>query len=207
MKDFYEFYEDKEHEQPLEEEVFTSIITGMIGVPLALALAWSASWVTKKYIGFTRKLFLGIVNNIKAVGDVFRKDKKEAKEKVEKTINTIEKKPEVKKASREVEKIHDKYSKELDTIYSAIDDKEIEKARKIFFDMPENKRENPEVKLAITQHILEVYEEPPIYVVSPGNDTFQAIKKILGQKIARAMEELGKRGFSKYYENVEDNDE
>lgn len=205
MKSFSEFYEDKEYyEQPLTEDVLSTIITGALGIPLVLAVGWSASWVTRKYVEFSRKLFIALMNNLKAVRDLFQEDKVKAKEKVEKTIKNIEKAPEVKKASREIERIHTKYSKELEQIYNAIEDKQIDKARELFLDMSENVQENPEVKVAIVQQILETYEEPPIYIVSPGNDTFQAIKKILGQKVARAMEELGKRSFSKYYEEVKD---
>ena len=203
MKTFNEFYEDKEYyEQPLTEDVFSGIITGVLGIPMMLALGWGASWVTRKYVDFTRNLFIKLMSNIRAIRDVFKEDKKKARDSVEETIQAIEKTPEVKRASREVEKIHNKYSKELQDIYNAIEDKKIDKARELFLNMTENVQENPEVKVAIVQQILETYEEPPMYVVSPGNDTFQAIKKILGQKVARAMEELGKRSFTKYYEET-----
>lgn len=207
MKNFHEFYEDKEYyEQPLTEDALSAIITGALGIPLVLAFGWAASWVTRKYIEFTRKLFVGLITNIKVVGQSFLKDKRKTKDKVEETIKNIEKAPEVKKASRQIEKIHDKYSNELLEIYKAIDDKQIDNARELFLAKSENIQENPEVKVAIVQQILEVYEEPPMYVTSPGNDTFQAIKKILGQKVARAMEELGKRSFTKYYEEVKEDE-
>lgn len=204
MRKFSEFYEDKENQEPLNEDVLTAILTGVLGLPVLLALAWGASWATKKYIKFGRKVILNIVNNIKSIGDLFRKDRKEAIKKIEGTIQEIEKAPEVKKALGDVEKLQNKYYNELSGIYSSLEKKDIDKAEEQFEELPVNLKENPEVKVALINVILQSFEEPPIYVVSPGNDTYQAIKRLFGQKIARAMEELGKRGFNKYYQRTEE---
>jgi len=202
MRSFNEYYEDREHEHELNEEVFTNIIIGTLGVPLLLAVGWGASWVTKKYVSFSRRVVLNIAHNIKAIGNLFRKNKKEVSEKIEKTVKEIESAPEVKKAVIDIEKIESKYYEELKEIYSALENKDVDSAEELFNNLPINTQENPEVKVAIINVILKEFEEPPIYVVSPGNDTYQAIKRLFGQKVARAMEELGKRSFSHYYKRV-----
>ncbi len=203
MQTFNEYYEDKEHEQPLNEDVFTMTITSVLGIPLALGILWGATWVTKKYIAFSRKLILGIISNIKGVRGLVKKERVPVEQKVEKTIRKIEAAPEARKALSTIEDVQDKYYNELKELYKAIEDKDIDKAEELHAELTVNMQENPEVKVAIINTILQTYEEPPMYVSSPGNETYQVIKRLLGQKVARSMEELGKRGFNHYYKKVE----
>lgn len=207
MRSFSEYYEDLENNEPLNEEVFSYIITGVVGLPILVAVSWGAAWVTKKYVSFTKRMFLGLARNIKAIGSLFKRNRKEAVEKIENTVVEIEKAPEVVKAVREVEKLENKYFNELEELYGAIKEKNIDEAEELYNDLPINTQENPEVKVAIINVILKEFKEPPVYTTSPGNETYQAIKRLFGQKVARAMEELGKRGFSKYYERVSERDE
>jgi len=204
MKNFSEFYEDKEHSEPLNEDIFTVIITSVLGLPLLLATGWAASWVTKKYVNFSRKVILNIMSNIKKIRDNFKINKKGTTDKIEKTVKEIEKAPEARKAVNDIEKVQNKYYEELKDIYIAVERKDMGSAEELYDGLPVNLRENPEVKVAIINAILQSFEEPPIYIVSPGNDTYQAIKRLFGQKIARAMEELGKRSFSHYYKRIDD---
>lgn len=202
MREFREYYEDLENSVPLDEDVFTAILGGVLGLPVALATSWGAAWATKKYLGFNKKLFKGIAQNTKAVRKLFSRDKKITPEKIEKTTDKIEAAPEVRKAVREIEKLEDKYQLELGEIYTAIENKDIDTAENLYRELSVNVQENPEARVAIINVILREYKEPPVYTVSPGNETYQAIKRLFGQKVARAMEELAKKGFGDYYERV-----
>lgn len=207
MKQFKEFYEDKENSEILEESVLLGVLGGVLGIPVLLGVSWGASWVTKKYTKLSRNIILGIIHNFRGIRENFRRDKKGATDKIKKTIKEIESVPEVKKAVNDIDKLQVKYYEELKDIYAAIEKKDIDTAEDLHSELPINIQENPEVKVAIINVILQEFEEPPVYIVSPGNDTYQAIKRLFGQKVARAMEELGKRGFSKYYERVNGKEE
>ncbi len=203
MRSFSEYYEDLENKKPLNEDVFTYIVTGVIGLPILVAMSWGAAWSTQKYVSFTKKLFNNLINTMKSIKSLFKKDSKVAEKKIEKTVTKIEQAPEVKKAIMEVEKFEDKYRPELNSIYEAFKNKDIDEAEKLFKELPVNLQENPEVRVALINVIIREYEEQPLYVTSPGNEPYQAIKRLFGQKVARAMEELGRRGFDKYYQRVE----
>lgn len=207
MKQFKEFYEDKENSEILEESVLLGVLGGVLGIPVLLGVSWGASWVTKKYTKLSRNIILGIIHNFRGIRENFRRDKKGATDKIKKAIKEIESVPEVKKAVNDIDKLQVKYYEELKDIYAAIEKKDIDTAEDLHSELPINIQENPEVKVAIINVILQEFEEPPVYIVSPGNDTYQAIKRLFGQKVARAMEELGKRGFSKYYERVNGKEE
>lgn len=205
MKSFREFYEDKENEQIEEAELATAAIAGLLGIPAILVLGYGASWLTYRYARMNKKLVMRMVKTWENFKDLFKKGKGE--EKVEKTLDNISKSAEVQKAVREVDKIREKYAEPLEALYGAIEEKNIEDAENIFDRLEDKYKNNPEVRTALIDKIFEVYDQPPIYISSPGNDTYQAIKNILGQKTAKAMEELAKQSFTHYYKQATDEEE
>jgi len=182
MKNFTNFYEDKEY---LKEEELNEVISELFLTQSAV-LAFLAGTYAKK--GITK--ILGFFKN--------RKKKKLDASSISKEIKSS---PEVIKVMNDVEKIYKRYEELLKDIYSAIENKNSDLAFELFNNKPEVVRENPEIKLAIIQKILKSYKQPPLYVTSPGNETYQAIKKILGQKIAKAIEVNSKRSIEKYIES------
>jgi nitrogen regulatory protein PII-like uncharacterized protein len=199
MKDFKEYYEDKEIEQ-LNEELTTVAIAAILGLPYALAMAYGGSWLTYRYARTTKGLVKRLVKTWKDFKGLF--NKKEDEEKIDKTIDSISKDTKVQAAVREVDKMQKKFAEPLSKVNEAIQNKDIDKVE-IEYNMLESKyKNNPQVRTAILDKIMEVYEEPPVYITSPGNDTYQAIKKILGIKTAQAMEQLAKESFTYYYDKV-----
>lgn len=205
MKSFREFYEDKENEELNEVDLATASIAGLLGIPVALALGYGGSWLTYRYARMNKKLVMRMVKTWENFKNLFKKG--EGEKKVEKTLDTISKSAEVQKAVREVDKIREKYAEPLEALYEAIEKKDIDNAENIFDRLEEKYKNNPEVRTALIDKIFEVYDEPPIYISSPGNDTYQAIKSILGQKTAKAMEELAKQSFTHYYKQATDEEE
>ena len=199
MKSFREYYEDKEHER-LDEDLSTAVITGLFGIPATLVLGYGASWLTYRYARMTKNLVIRLVKTWKNFKSLFQKD--DAEEKIDKTLETISKSAEVQKAVREVDKLKEKYAGPLESVYEAIEKKNSDSAENMFKRLEEKYQNNPEVRTALVDKILESYNQPPIYIASPGNETYQAIKKILGQKTARAVEELTKQSFSHYFEQT-----
>lgn len=204
MKTFREYYEDKEHEQ-INEELTTAIIAGLFGLPAGLTvLGWGAS-IIYKYARMNTKKFSKMAKTWRDFKDLFRS--KNPEKKIKKTAENMRSSPEVKKAERQVDKLREKYAEPLKEIYEAIENKNPEEAKELVQRLEDKYKNNPEVKTALIDKILEVYKEPPIYIKSPGNDTYAAINKIVGKKEAEALKELTRLSFSHYYDEEEESEE
>lgn len=95
-------------------------------------------------------------------------------------------KPSVKNVSNKIQDINKKYQEELSFVYSAIKDKNWELAKQEYIKI----KKEPGMQQAVIEAIIEVCKEPPIYITSPGNVTYKAIKKVLGQPVAVATAKL-----------------
>jgi hypothetical protein len=109
----------------------------------------------------------------------------------------------VKYVENEFEKINDKYEEELMHIYNAIEEKDWEEAKNEYKLLNKNK----EIKQCIVEKIVDVCGEPPIYINSPGNETYRVIKKIMGQQFAiqitNAFSEKIKKEFKDFMGDYE----
>jgi alanyl-tRNA synthetase len=206
MKTFREYYEDKEHEK-LEEDIASAAVIGLFALPATLAAAWGASWITYRYGKMTKALVQRVVKTWSQIKQLFKKNDEEVETAVDKTVEKVSQDPKVRQAVREVEKLKDKYADNLQELYKAIEDKDQDAAKEAYQKLESKYQNNPEVRTALVDKIMEVYRQPPIYVSSPGNETYQMIKKVLGQKTAAGLEELAKQGFMDYYKKTEASEE
>lgn len=179
-------------EKNLNESVIGTIAL-VAGTALAgiTALAWlgvGASWALTAWGKNLGKAFKKIKGYWQALGRDISDE--ELKEKINKLSNS----PEAKKQLQKMEKAEEKYSEELSEVYKAIEEKDWNLAAEKFNELSYLKN-NPDVVKAIINKISEVNEEPPLYINSPGNSTYQAIKKIINIKTAKASAEATKKAL------------
>lgn len=188
MIEFKDYIKEKEDlNESLLGTIALAVGTAFAGIT---ALAWlgvGASWALTAWGKNINKAFRKIKGYWKQLGKNISDE--EIKEKLNK-LNS----PEVKKQFNKIEKAEDKYFNELADVYSAIENKDWDLASEKFNELSSIKN-NPDVVSAIINKISEVNEEPPLYINSPGNSTYQAIKKIINIKTAKAAADATKKAF------------
>jgi len=181
MKTFKEYLENRE---VIEEGAITTLTS--------LAVS---SWIIYMTYKYGKKFVLNMANkyNLKSP------DLQKLKQKFSNKIND----PSIKSVESEFEKINDKYEEELMHIYNAIEEKDWEEAKNEYKLLNKNK----EIKQCIVEKIVDVCGEPPIYINSPGNETYRVIKKIMGQQFAiqitNAFSEKIKKEFKDFMGDYE----
>lgn len=185
MRSFKDYVEEKENlNESLLGTVALAIGTVFAGITV---LAWAgvgASWILTAWGRNLSKAFRIMKKLWKGKSD----------EEIRERLNKLSKSSEAKKQMEKIEKAEDKYSMELADVYSAIESKDWELASEKFKELSSLKN-NPDVIKAIINKISEVNEEPPLYINSPGNSTYQAIKKIINIKTAKAAADATKKAF------------
>jgi hypothetical protein len=88
----------------------------------------------------------------------------------------------------EIKNTETEYFKELSPVFNCIKEKDWVKAKDEFDKLGELKT-LPKIQGLIISKIVEEVGEEPLYVQSPGNDSFQAIKIIINLKVAHAAAE------------------
>ena len=203
MNDFLEFHEQREdvkNNTVLKEEVVT-VIAGVLGlvvgaqlIAFGLALFFQANAVTVKKLSI---IIRKAMNNLKKSRDIIS-----GKEKI--NTKMISQNNFAKQERRKLDKINDRYLDELKDLYEDIDNKNFDEARITFMELDPRVKNNLEVQRAIIAHITKVLREPPLYVKSPGNKTYQAIKKVINIKVAQASADAVKRALEKMSEQTKD---
>lgn len=188
MKTFYDYLEEKE-EEAFEKELLTedasTVVAAALGLPVLTAVAvWGASIILISYFGLLNKLITSIVR-------MWRKMFKDTRivfdrNKVEETIRKMNSDSRVAEFKKEMEKDRRIFKEELGIIYAAIEKKDIDEAAKLFNELSKDLKNNPDIHRVIISELAKTFNEPPLYVTSPGNKTYQAIKKIINIRVARA---------------------
>jgi len=184
MNDLRDFLDDKEEElldKELKEDVF-GVIGSALGYTIgAAALAFGGTLLIiagKKYVLKMKDLWQKIFN---------RKKKPNVESKsAEQVIHEIENDAKVKSEKAKIEAKKRAYEDKLHEVYLAIESKDFNKAKEAFYQVDRNLQNSPDVHKAIIFEVTKVLKEPPLYVKSPGNTSYQAIKKLLNIRVARA---------------------
>jgi len=92
----------------------------------------------------------------------------------------------VKRETVKLQQAQRKYEDNLKRVYDAIEKKDWELAREEFLSISKTLQNLPDINKAVIGEIVKVTKEPPLYIKSPGNVSYQAIKKVLNIKVARA---------------------
>ncbi len=203
MKTFNEYIEDQ-NDTELDEELLledpVTIIAGILAIPTLLVLAaWGSSIVAAGYYKFLSSMTNRTVN-------VWRKVVNDTKNKVNKNrvisnVKEMAYNPKAREQGRVMKENKRKFSEELAKVYSAIEAKDFNTAKVEFGKVDKDIRHNPDVYKVIIFEITKALKEPPLYVSSPGNKTYQAIKKIINIRVARASAMATKMAIEKSLRN------
>lgn len=181
MTDFREFFEDKESQnfdKEMLEEGVLSVIGTVLGYTLATGiLAFGGTLLImggKAYVLKMRDLWKKIIG---------RAGKKADPQDV---MQAIETNGQVKAEKVKLEEKHRSYKDNLKEVYDEIDKRDFEEAKQAYYRLGRNLQASPDVHKAIITEITKALKEPPLYIKSPGNPTYQAIKKVLNIRVARA---------------------
>lgn len=204
MKSFSDYISEKDEEkfdetETLNEEVAT-IIMAVFGLPtIAALIAWGASIVLTSYGSFLGKITGKI---IRIWRDAFKNVKGSINSaRIQTNLKEMSRDTRVKRAKEETEKDKRIFSDELSNVYAAIESKDFSKAKESFSSVPKDIQNNPDVHRVLISEISKSLQEPPLYVSSPGNKTYQAIKKIMNIRIARAAALATKMSIEKELNN------
>ena len=191
---FSEYYNIQEDINNVLNEDAVAVAVGILGVLVAANLAAYG----------LNLLFYAQAITFKKISLLFKKTKKEFKsafsnqEKID--IQQITRDPRVVKQRRELEKVNNKFEDELKDLYEEVMEKDFENAKAEFKALDPSIKNNLEVQRAIIAKITDVLKEPPLYVRSPGNKTYQAIKKVINIRVAQASAKAVERALYKLKE-------
>jgi hypothetical protein len=206
LKDYLNETEDIKYDSQINEDAMTFAI-GVLAFPSIVALlAWGNSLFLYGYSSF----LINVTNKIiKMWRSINRKFRNIGKDDLEEAIERMKNDPAVKQQIAKTEKAKKLYEEELKEVYEAISNKDFDKARIELSKVSDKISENPDVHKVVITEIVKSLKQPPIYIQSPGNSTYQAIKKVLNIKIARASAEATKSGLADKLssENEEDKTE
>ena len=182
LRDYLDDKENEEFDNQLDENVFGTI-GSILGYTITGALlAFGGTLLViggKKYVLKMRDLWKSILGKRK------QEPGKEA-ETPEQIMHEIETDAKVKAERLKIEEKKRAFEDKLTGVYSAIEERDFDKAKQEFYSVDRNLQNNPDVHKAIIMEITKVLKEPPLYVKSPGNNSYQAIKKIINIRVARA---------------------
>tara|TARA_Y100000310_G_C20568122_1_gene756593 strand:- start:465 stop:1049 length:585 start_codon:yes stop_codon:yes gene_type:complete len=184
MNEFRDFYEEKQIDKELNED-FTSLIGSVLGYTVVgFAVAFGGTLIAlagTKSIGILKRWWKKILSNVKDLTKTPRQ-----------VITDISRDTNVKRENAKMNVAVNKYEEDIKDVLSAIKEKDFNKAKKEYTALESKYKNSPDVSKIILMKISDAVGEPPLWVTSPGNETYQAIKKILGQRIAKAAAEVTK---------------
>ena len=206
MKGFKEYVNEKEEkdysdrlDEGVAEVVGTALGLGAAGLILAFGgtlIAYGGATAVSKIVGIWRK--------IKGKIDVIRGVKKED---VADAIKDIKQDAKVKIEKEKLERNRREFEDELSEVYSAIDKNDPRLAKEAFGRLQKSFADNPDVHRTIIAEVTKKLSEPPLYINSPGNKTYQFIKKVISIRTARAAADATKMALDKKLEKSSEPEE
>jgi hypothetical protein len=186
MTEFREYFEEKENQnfdKEILEEGALSVIGTILGYTVAGGLLAFGGTLAimggKAAILKLRDLWRKILNKSGTKKEIVPLD----------IMHSIETNGQVKAEKVKVEEKHRTYEDNLKEVYEAIEKRDFEAAKQAYYRLGRNMQASPDVYKAIIVEITKTLKEPPLYIKSPGNATYQAIKKVLNIRVARAAAE------------------
>lgn len=195
MKEFKEYYEEKELEE-INESLLT--IAAIVGFTAAAPfILWAASVIVSTYVKGMRKVIQGIR---KALNIIFKGKPAHPKE-VQQTLSKMRKDTDVRRAEKMFENQTRKYEDDLKDLYSAIDQQDADLAKEEYKKLDPRLRNDKKIKLAIIKSISESLGQPPLHFGErgkTGNETYMFIKKVIDLKTAQAAAVAMREALKKF---------
>lgn len=197
---YYNDIEEKQLDEEMVNEEVATIVMAVLAFPSVVALfAWVGSIlftsyfrglgrITGKVVSMWRSLFSDMKDYI-------------TRDNVQKAVKDLAQDPKAKDQLRKTDKNKRAFENELKKVYEAIESKDFELAKEEFDKAPKYIQNNPDVHKVIIAEISRILKEPPIYVSSPGNETYRAIKKVINIRVAKASAYATKMAMGKNLKN------
>lgn len=182
----------------LEEGVVSNIIGKILGIGSAgLLTAWLGSLIFRGGVGVINS----VAKTMGKDGITFKKGFKEE------TKNSMAMKNEAIK----MDQMYKKYEEELSDILGYIKEKQWSNASDAFKELPTDKKNSTEIKKVLIEAIVKATKQIPVSDPTPGNECYQAIRKIMDMQTAKALAAAYQQQIQKMLidkeENKEDNGE
>lgn len=195
MKTFKEYLFENNKEEKLDEgfaEILTSIGIGTGGFALGTLLAGLAvygavfivygySKAQSKIIISITKLWRSLKSLISGTKDFINDNETDVKD----VIKDAQRDPKVIKALDRMDIVKQKYLEDLNDVIDSVSRKQWKEAKKRLLEKDDTIKNNPVVKNIIIGEIVKVTGEPVMFVASPGNESFRAVKDIFDLKTAK----------------------
>jgi hypothetical protein len=187
--EFNNYLEEKENDQ-IDKELNEDV-----GAFIGKALGYGATGLAGAFGGTL--LVLGGVQAVKGLVGLWKRITKNVKGifKPATVVREMKTDARVQKVSQEMKQTKGKYEDELKYVYLAITNKDFTQAREELEKLPSTIQNSPDVHKSIITEITKSLKMPPIYIASPGNKSYQAIKKVINIRIARAAAAATKLAF------------
>lgn len=185
FSDYYGTKEDLQLDEEMLKEDAATVVMAVLAFPSIVALlAWVGSILFTSYFRGLGKITGRVVSMWRSLFS----DMKDyiTRDNVQKAVKDLAQDPKSKDQVRKTDKNKRAFESELRKVYEAIESKDFELAKEEFNKAPKYIQNNPDVHKVIISEISRVLKEPPIYVSSPGNETYRAIKKVINIRVAKA---------------------
>lgn len=199
MENFKDYIIDKEEKQydDINEDIILAALTILGITSITALLALGGSFVVYGYTKFMSSVVNKIVITWRKIFKSFKGlGKKEAID----VVRGITQDPKVKIKKKEIDLKTTGYEDELEDVVPEIREKNFNNARVAFRELPKTIKNNPDIRKIIIAEVSKVLKEPPLYVSSPGNESYRMIKKIIDIGTARAAAEATRLSLDKEME-------
>ena len=192
MKTFKDYLEEKEYEQLNEgmAEKVASILGKFIGISTAGVLA---AWIGAL-------LFKGGSKAIDSFSKTLGKRNEEFKRNFRQEVRES---PAIKKELNEMNNLNNKYEEELAEVITPLREKDFSTAAEVFKNLPREKQTSSEIKRFIIEEIVRITQQIPVSSPTPGNQSYQIIKKFYDLATAKAVSEALQKEALKYISHEE----
>ena len=194
MKKFSEYIFENEEKQ-LDESVGATLGSLGIGVGGAIAgsvlaglAVYGAVLVVYGYTKAQSKIIIAITKLWRSLKSVISGTKDFVNNKegdVRGAIRDAQRDPKVVRAIDKMDIVKQKYSEELNDVFESLNQKKWKEAKDKLAKKHDDVKNNPIVRSIIIAEIVKITGEPVMFVASPGNESFRAVKDIFDLKTAK----------------------
>ena len=194
MKKFSEYIFENEEKQ-LDESVGAilgslgigvgGVITGSVLAGLAVygavLIVYGYTKAQSKIIIAITKLWRSLKNVISGTKDFVNNKEGDVRE----AIRDAQRDPKVVRAIDKMDIVKQKYSEELNDVFESLNQKKWKEAKDKLAKKHDDVKNNPIVRSIIIAEIVKITGEPVMFVASPGNESFRAVKDFFDLKTAK----------------------
>lgn len=198
MKKFSEYIFENEEKQ-LDESVGAilgslgigvgGVITGSVLAGLAVygavLIVYGYTKAQSKIIIAITKLWRSLKSVISGTKDFVNNKEGDVRGDVRGAIRDAQRDPKVVRAIDKMDIVKQKYSEELNDVFESLNQKKWKEAKDKLAKKHDDVKNNPIVRSIIIAEIVKITGEPVMFVASPGNESFRAVKDFFDLKTAK----------------------